>query len=333
MSDILLVKPKLGIGWIDASIGESHLIREAVLSSYNMSTTNLDAGLTWEYPTPEGDRELTEILSKRYNAPVVITTGAKQGLAACFYALKKLGCSTIGLRQPWWALLPPLIKFHGLNPMPSNDADSYLAVLPGNPDGYMMNPAEIQNLAKECKDSGKFLIHDAVYYNHSYLSDTTDLIPFGDVQLYSASKSYGISGIRIGWAVCHNYKFYNLIREYIEMMTVGVSEISQQFFLQNIIKYDEINPNVRKKFEKKSFTALREARELFSRVNSNIIELPDNFVETPGMFIWAKLKDPDAMKAAKINVIDGAPFGAQGYIRMNLALPKHTLKEVVSRLS
>ncbi len=333
MSDILLAKPKLGAGWIDTSVGESHLIRESVLASYNIDTTKLDSSLTWEYPMAGGDQELTETLSKRYNAPVVITNGAKQGLGAVFYALKKLGCSSVGMRNPYWALIPPLVKFHGLVPVPSYGADSCLSILPNNPDGYMMTPEEIASFVQECKENEKYLIHDAVYYTHSYLPESCDLVPFGDVQLYSASKMYGMSGLRIGWVVCHNYKFYHLVREYVEMMTVGVSEISQQFFLENIIKQEEEKPSIKWKFEKKSYFALKEARQLFSNVNRNILELPDDFEQTAGMFIWAKLKDPEAMKAAKINAIEGTPFGMPGYIRMNLALHKPVLKEVILRLT
>jgi aspartate/methionine/tyrosine aminotransferase len=333
MSDILLAKPKLGVGWIDCSVGESHLIRESVFSAYDIDTTKLDAGLSWEYPLPEGERELTEILSKRYNAPVVITNGAKQGLGAAFYALKKLGCSSVGMRNPYWALIPPLVKFHGLVPVPSYDADSCLSILPNNPDGYMMSPAEIETFVQDCKAQEKYLIHDAVYYTHSYLPESSDLIPFGDVQLYSASKMYGMSGIRIGWAVCHNYKFYHLIKEYVEMMTVGVSEISQQFFLENIIKQEESKPSIKRKFEKKSYFALKEARQLFASVNSGILELPEDFEQTAGMFIWAKLKDADALRAAKINAIEGTPFGMPGHVRLNLALPKAVLKDVILRLS
>jgi aspartate/methionine/tyrosine aminotransferase len=333
MSDILLAKTKLGPGWIDLGIGESHLIREAALSTYSISTNKLNDSLSWEYPAPEGDAELVEILSRRHNAPVVITTGAKQGLGACFYALKKLGCQSVGMRSPYWALIPPLVKFHGLEPIPSYDADSCLAVLPGNPDGYMMRPEEIQNFVKDCSAKNKYLIHDAVYHSHSYLPEETELLSFGDVQLYSASKMWGLSGIRIGYAVCHNEKFYGLIREYVEMMTVGVSEISQQFFLQNIIKPEEERPAIRKKFERKAFYALKEARKLFSQIDSSIIELPDDFEETAGMFVWAKLKDADKLREVKINGIEGTPFGVPGHIRLNLAVSRKTLEEVMDRLS
>lgn len=332
MSDILLAKPKLGPEWIDCAVGESHLIREAVLSTYNIDMAELDSSLSWEYPSPEGDKELTDILSKRYNAPVVMTNGAKQGLGACFYALQKLGCSSVGMRSPYWALIPPLVKFHGLTPVPSYDADSCLAVLPGNPDGYMMSPEEIENFVEDCNEKDKYLIHDAVYHTHSYLPESFELSSFGDVQLYSASKMWGLSGIRIGWAVCHNYKFYNLIKEYVEMMTVGVSEISQQFLLQNIIRQEEEKPSIKKKFEKRSFLALKEARNLFKEVNQDVLELPSDFENTAGMFIWAKLKNAEALKSAKIYVIEGTPFGKPGYVRLNLAITKANLKEVIARL-
>ena len=330
MSHLLLAKPELEEGWINASVGEAHLIKEAMLSCYDIEN-RLPEEINWEYPLPDGNRELIGILEEKYGGKVIITNGAKQGLGAVFYALEKLGCRSVGMRNPYWALIPPLVRFHGLEPVPSSEGvDSFLAILPNNPDGYMMNQEAIDQLSD--RYSNEYLIVDSVYYTHSYLPESLELVPFGDVQLYSASKAYGLSGLRIGWIVCHNSVFYPLIRDYLEMMTVGVSEVSQQFFLNQILRKEEEKPSIKRRFEKKAFYALKEARKLFAGIGSSILELPDDFEEQVGMFAWCKLKDSEALREAKIHAIEGAPFGQPGFVRLNLALPKETLRELILRL-
>lgn len=330
MSDILLAKPTLPEGWIDTSVGEASLIRENFFNHYSLGEENINKipPLLLEYPPPNGFKSLTSLLEEKYQAPVVVTNGAKQALGASFYCLKKLGVQTLGMKTPYWALIPPLVNAHGLTPVTnSTDCESWLDISPNNPDGDI-NPNEMDRVRELYKN--KILIHDAVYYTHSYLPSDFELRKFGDVQIYSASKMYGLSGLRLGWIVCHNTSLYRHLCEYVEMMTVGVSSASQRI-LENILKQEkEWSPAT---FEKENYLALRKARQLFKTINPDIVELPENFEDVAGMFAWLKFKNKDALTKAKINAIDGSLFGGPGFVRMNLALPPTKLQEVVTRLN
>lgn len=337
MSDLLLAKPKLPPDFIDVSVGEPYAIKEA-LSQY----VELDKGyfipdsLSWEYPEPKGYKPLVQLLEDKYQAPIIITNGAKQALGATFYALKRMGYGNFGMKLPYWCLIPPLGTAHGLaasfyDPNPSVEMP-YLMLAPNNPDGQCQSLEVLREYAGAYQDAKLPFVHDAAYFTHTYLSPDYELGPVGDAQIFSASKMFGLSGLRLGWVVCYNESLAPLIQSYMEMMTVGVSSISQQF-LYNLLSWEKTSPDTFKLFEADGRKELFKSKKLLKAVPSEILEVPDNVEDIPGMFGWFKVGPKANFQKAKVNVIDGALFGKPGYVRMNLALGTEKMAKVVARLS
>jgi aspartate/methionine/tyrosine aminotransferase len=335
MTDFLLAKPILPPGFIDCSVGEAHVVREALYSIFDIDNYRMSSVPQMEYPFPTGYAPLVRLLEDKYQAPVVVCNGAKQALGASFYALHQLGYKTIGMRSPYWALIPPLMKMHGMEWAPNVDTcDSYLYVAPNNPDGWMMKPVYWNSMMETGVPykTGIPIIHDGAYYTYTYLSPDYKLDLFGDVQIYSASKAFGLSGLRIGWAVCPNQDYYKLIQAYMETMTVGVS-VLPQVFLYDLMSHMEQHPQMTRQFEKVSSAALTRSKQLIKQVNCNVLQVPDNIEETAGMFLWAKVGPKADFQKSKINVIDGKNFGQPGFIRMNLAFDETTMQDIVNRLN
>jgi aspartate/methionine/tyrosine aminotransferase len=338
MSDILLAKPILPSDWFDVSVGEPHIVRDILLSIFDLSIYELPkVKHMYEYPAPIGYKPLVEALEAKYKAPVIITNGAKQALGACFYALKKMGKATVGMKSPYWALIPPLVEMHGLNWNVTtfgdkSEADSYLLLAPNNPDGSMPDPLHLTATAEALKELAIPFIHDAAYYTHTYLPDNVQLGQYGDVQIYSISKMWGLSGLRVGYVVCPNTEFYKLIQQYMEAMTVGVSIVSQMF------TYDLLNrmngyPSLTEKFDGMSYAALTESKKIIKTVSPEILEVPSNMEEVPGMFGFFKVGPKADFEKAKINFIDGKLFGMPGFVRMNLGFNAKTMQEIVDKLN
>jgi aspartate/methionine/tyrosine aminotransferase len=164
------------------------------------------------------------------------------------------------------------------------------------------------------------------------LPKSYELKQCGDVQIYSASKAFGLSGIRIGWAVCPNPDYYKLIREYMEAMTVGVS-ILPQVFTYDLMSHMEQHPYMVEQFEDKAAISLMYAKAAMMKVDSEVLEVPQDLIKTPGMFLFCKIKDYSLLEKAKINAIDGKHFGMPGYVRMNLAFNAGRIDEIVARLN
>lgn len=350
MTDLLLAKPQLDDSWIDLSVGEANLIRANLLKHFSEledpTILALNHGILdqdFEYPSPAGYKPLTQLLEQKHGAPVVIGNGAKQLLGAVFAALKKRCISTLFLQPTFWALLPPLAFAHGLDveKYEPNDWEAfkrfgltniaYLLLAPNNPDGHCSTNRELYGLTDRFQDKMVPLIHDAAYYTHSYLPSNYKLGPVGDVQIYSFSKMLGLSGIRGGYAVCYDKSFYKDLMAYQEMMTVGVSILTQKY-LHFIMEAFNKKPTIVQKFESDNFGQLQQAKSLLKEIPKDILDVPDNVEETNGMFFWGTLHKPEAFQKAKIHIVSGQPFGDKSKVRLNLGIGNNILETCVKRL-
>jgi aspartate/methionine/tyrosine aminotransferase len=334
MTNILLARDSLPPGWIDASYGEAYVVKDILLNTFDLQEKfNCTYG-ELSYPTSAGHPSLVSFLENKYQAPVVITHGAKQALGGVFYALSKLGKFNMYLPAPYWALIPPIANMYGINCVPSEDGaeyDSYCCVAPNNPDGNCPTIEELKYLELIAKNKGVPFIHDAAYYNHVYLPDNYKLEVIGDVQIYSVSKLTGLSGLRLGYAVCNNPIFYQLIQEYVEITTVGVSILPQIMFHDLLLKM-AANPSKTEFFERNAKLALLKSKNIIKQVNPDIFDTRD-IEGTNGMFGWFKLGPKANFDKAKIKVVDGSLFGKPGYIRMNLAFNENKMQKIVRKLN
>lgn len=337
MTNILLAKPELPPGFIDVSVGEPYVVREKLFEVFDCSVYELPKeDHMYEYPSPTGYKPLVKLLEDKHQAPVIITNGAKQGLAATFYALHKLKYDRVAMRLPYWALIPPLSAMHGVESVFQDpfikSNDPHLLLAPNNPDGFCHTTQELKELSDIYKDIGVPLIHDAAYYTPTYLPGNHTPVQVGDVQIYSLSKSLGLSGLRVGYVVCPNVEYYKLIQQYVEAVTVGVSIVSQMF-LQDLLHRMHGYPTLVQAFEGRASMALAEARQIIKQVSPEILEVNPDIENIPGMFGWFKVGPKADFIKSKVNFIDGALFGVPGMVRMNLAFNKETMEDIVKRLN
>jgi aspartate/methionine/tyrosine aminotransferase len=349
MTDLLLAKPQLQDGFLDLSVGEASIIRNNLFTHFpsmqdpHILSLGHDLSLNdFEYLPPAGMKDLVQLLEDQHQAPVIIFNGAKQALGAAFYALKKRSVHDLYLQPIHWALLQPLAETHGLDvefAEPTNwewfKNDSYrgayLMVAPGNPDGVCPPYHELRDWSQQFRDKDMPFIFDGAYYTHSYLPMDYPLGDVGDVQIYSFSKMLGLSAVRGGYCVVHNHDFYYDMVAYQEMMTVGVSVLTQKYLHAILTKLAK-NPLTKTAFEKSNYEGLRAAKNLLKEIPKSILDVPVNFEETPGMFAFCKVHDINAFHRAKIHVVGGAPFGDATKVRLNLGVEPHILKECVQRL-
>lgn len=308
-------------------------MREILLKHFSLDSFPQDhPHNVWEYPAPTGYQPLVDMLQEKYGHPVIITNGAKQALGACFYALKKMGKQTLGMMEPYWALIPPLVEMHGLTPALGAHPyhiDAYLALAPNNPNGAF---PYLECLEATCKSKDIPLIHDAAYYTHVYLPFSTELKVYGDVQIYSISKMFGLSGLRLGYVVCPNLEYYKLIQQYMEAMTVGVS-ITSQIFLHDLMLRMKEDPESFQKFEEEAHEALDTSKRILLQVDPDILMVTPQMVNINGMFGWLRVGPKANFQKSKINFIDGALFGGPGMVRMNLAFNQEKMETIVNRLN
>lgn len=326
---------------LDLRIGEARAIRDITCRLFDLKRITTDMGpIDWEYQS-NGYRPLIEFLENKYAANVIITNGANQALHAAVYALKHKGFNNLGIRTPYWNRIPEIAKHMGIGHTAftgsmlsdeNHNIDSYLATMPNNPDGHLPSLDMIRTVTELLKEQDIPLIHDAVYYTSTYLPIDHPIENVGDVQIFSASKSYGLSSLRLGYMVIYNASFYRLLADFMELSTVGASVPAQKLFLQ-ILKREEQVPFIKAEFEKDSREALKKAKLLFKEVNPELVDIPIDLERTCGVFAWVKPKLHGLFEQCKIEVLPGKIFGAPDYVRINLAAGIEHIAEAVKRIN
>lgn len=325
---------------IDLRVGEPRCIRDVTCRLFGLDNYSLRTNLNdWEYQS-KGYAPLVRLLEDKHNAPVVITNGANQALYAAMCAAKAMGCKNVGFRRPYWTRFPEIANRVKLSYSTFSDdtlgvatpgIDCYLITVPNNPDGFVPKLEILRSISETLKGRRPF-IHDAAYYTRSYLPVDHPIEPIGDMQIFSASKAYGLSSLRVGYVVCHNTSFYQKLLEYVELMTVGVSVVSQQLFL-HILKREVEVTALQSEFEQLTREELKKAKLAFKKINPSLVSIPENLERTCGMFAWVKPKMLNLFERANIAVLSGEKFGGYENVRVNLAAGLPVINEAVNRLN
>lgn len=330
-SDAKLQKLSLGPDWIDLSFGEPKVVMEALFRQLNRMGTPLPMPTLydipkWEYQPAAGKPDLVKILEDRHNEKVVICNGGKHALAAALYAFRQNGCNGVYFPRPYYPANPSLAKSVGLSICDGAEgADCALLTSPNNPDGSWIKTQDIIMSQTQMPT-----IHDAAYYNEIYMPEGDFPIPLGQIQVFSTSKMYGLSGLRMGYAVAHNDKYYRDMVDYIEMTTAGVSTATQDI-VRNIELWFKEKPQYRAEFQREARAAIKAARAELKALDPEVLILED--CPTNSMFGWFKIGPKLDFNKAKVYILDGAMFGKPGYMRMNIAHSPEVIREAVSRLN
>src|ERR1035437_1934316 len=155
MEDVLPTKPNLPPDYLECAVGEPYVVRQALLDNFDINYSLPKVDDLWNYPSPGGYAPLVKLLEDKYQAPVVMTNGAKQGLSACMYAISKLGYVKLAVKKPYWCLIPALADLNGLK-LHHEEVDEiglpYLLVAPNNPDGFIPDNNQMQKICEEITD-------------------------------------------------------------------------------------------------------------------------------------------------------------------------------------
>ncbi len=185
----------------------------------------LDTGLF--YPEVNGTRQLRERIAALYPRgkpeEVLVTVGASQANNMVCSTLLQPGDEVIvlspGYRQVWGTAQNmgcvvkelPLVRerdwridLHALDALISERTKLVAVVNPNNPTGSILTRDEMQQLVDACARVGAWLHADEVYCGTERHGDETPTFWGMYDRLIctnSLSKAYGLSGLRIGWAV------------------------------------------------------------------------------------------------------------------------------------
>lgn len=333
--ELKLARVDLGKGWIDLGYGEPLSVRN-VFIKHTMLDLNMPSKaelLDSEYQPPKGLPKLVSLLEQKYAHTVVICNGARHGIAAVMYAIKKQGHNECFMHSPYWTATPNILKSQGLNvrfvDLASENNHPFLLTSPNNPDGLEISKDELVKKTQKAANNNLIFIHDAAYYTPIYSNEDVSEV-HADVTIFSFAKMWGLSGLRVGYLVIKNQSLLQGITEYIEQTSSGVSTASQQIAYE-VEKFFKENPEKLVPFYRECRHEIEKSREELKKLDPEYLELQQ--CSSNSMFAWCKKGPKFDSISAKVNVIDGEAFGKPGYVRINIAVNSDIIKNAVDRLN
>jgi len=329
------------------------------------ATQAMRAGDT-HYTSSLGHDELREIIAEQHHnrsgqaisaANVITTSGAQNALFACSLCLLEPGDEAIVL-QPMYVTYEASLQAPGatlvlvvldaasgfrldrdvLQAAITERTRAIFYASPSNPTGISLNREELEFIAELARQHDLWVIADEVYANFVFegeFSHIASLPGMSDraITLGSMSKSYAMSGWRVGWAIAPLELIANLEKLALCMLYGLPGFIQQaaahalQYCEQDMQHMCEIYRQ-RRDYLFTAFSAMPGLQPL----------MPD-----AGMFMMVNVLDtglnsPEFVRAlysaTGVSVLDATAFGAsaEGYVRVSYTVGDAELREACSRI-
>lgn len=324
----------LGIGEPDFNVPEN--IREAMKQS-------IDDGFT-KYTSNKGIIELREAivdkLSKDNNIKtdsenIIVTTGASEALYCCAQALFEKGDNVL-VPNPGFLSYYSVVNLAEANivevttPMENEfkmkvedvqeklDKNTKALIInsPSNPTGAVMDKEDVKGIADLATDHDFYIISDEIYEKIIFGRKNYSPAEYCDnvITLNGFSKSYAMTGLRIGYMAANEEITENLLKVH-QYCVANATSIAQMGALEALTGPQDSVEMMANEFSRR--------RDL---IVSSLNDMGYPTVNCEGAFyVFPKVERPMdfVKKAAEAGVISvpGAPFGSLGenHVRMSYA--------------
>ena len=353
---------------LDFSVGEPDQPTPRHIAA--AATAAIEAGQT-RYTPAAGLPALRAAVALRYrkdfkvsfsDGEVAITTGGKQALYLVCQALLDRGDEVV-IPSPHWPTFSEAVRLAGARPIlvHTHEKDGFKitarlvskatsprtkAVIlnsPSNPTGAVIDPEDLLVIGDMAQRRKFTLLYDDTYARLSFGKDGADVLQdlrdaIGDrlVVLGTASKSYCMTGWRIGWVLGP--------KPLVDACTALISHSTQcpAAFAQAGAVEALTGPQ---KFVQELCVEYRRRRDF---IHAAVAALPKVSCVSPGggFYLFPNLARylgtpvPTTLELSRrlleeqrVAVVPGEGFAAPGYLRISFARPMEDLKEGVRRLA
>lgn len=364
MNALALQKRALGQRVFNLSAGEPMVVPHPKI--VEAAEAALRAGKTLYTPAagiPELRRAASDWLNKNYTTQfsseeILITAGGKFGLYALCRTLLGGGDEAIVI-APYWVSYPSLAEMTGarvdtivtqeqngwkVTPEQLNKViTQYTKIIffnnAGNPTGALYSRDEVRALVQIAHEHGVLFVSDEVYSGLTYDGEFTSAGSFPEyrdnvVVIQSCSKHFAMTGWRVG-VVAGDKQLIKVLADWQSQSTTGTATISQWAAVA-AFENTEVNASVK--------------TEMQSRRNALVDALNQNFKLqlTPpaaGLYVFISMAalgvgETDSiafctrvLNEANVAMVPGAPFGAEGYVRLSFGADPTELEAAVQALA
>jgi aspartate aminotransferase len=354
-----------GLDVLDFALGEPDFptpenIQEAAIRAMKAGQTH--------YTPPAGIPELKQALARHYTeavglttrpAQVVISNGAKHSIHNALMALCGPGDEVV-IPAPYWVSYADLVKLTGATPVVVETTEEsgfklspsrFLAAAsprtrllmlnsPSNPTGVVYTRAELEALADAVLKTDAGVLSDEIYeqllYGDSRATCFATLrpgLPERTVTISGVSKTYAMTGWRIGWAIAPE-PVARFMADVQSQETSNPCSISQHAALEAIVGPQDSVAMMLGQFARRRDYVLERIGRLpgvtcvppggafyaFMNISSHFgRDLGGRPVVDSTSFCLA------ALASARVAMVMGSAFGAEGYARLSFATDLETL--------
>ena len=316
-----------------------------------------------KYTDASGIKELKEAVAEKFSkdnglnylpSQIIVSAGAKQCLANVFQAILNQGDEVI-ISVPYWVSYPELVKLADgipvfvdtseengfkytiefLKKAVTSKSKAIIINSPNNPTGTVYSQEELTAIAEFCRENNLIIISDEIYEkliydgeNHISIAKISQDAYDRTIVINGMSKSYAMTGWRIGYAASGNEKIIKLMSNIQSHTTSNPNSIAQYASIeaikgsQDTLEYmisefkNRRNYMVERISNMKYFSCLKPNGAFYVMVNiSKILDKLYN-----GNLIANSLRLSELLlDTEKVAVIPGSAFGVDNYIRLSYA--------------
>jgi aspartate aminotransferase len=297
---------------------------------------------------------------------IIVSSGAKHSLYNLFQSIIDDGDEVI-VPAPYWVSYPDMIALAGGKPViiQTTDKTNFKATpetiekvltkktkaivinSPSNPTGVTYSQEELKTIADVCVKHKIFIISDDIYEKLVY--DNFKFISIAQVSpqakeltivINGVSKAYAMTGWRIGYTAGPK-DIISAMSKIQSQSTSNACSISIKAAVEALNGSQECVENMRKEFEKRRdyiVTRLNSIHGITCRKPEGAFYVFPNVKELLGKTFDSKTINTDLefadylLNYAKIAVVPGTAFGAEGYIRLSYATSIENIKSGMDRL-
>ncbi len=316
---------------------------------------------------PELRQAVAQASSKEYGcsfAPnqVIITNGAKQALSNFLQTVLEEGDEVI-VPTPYWASYPHMITAANgrtvlLELSANNDfllqpeelskaltakTKAILINSPSNPTGALQPRENLQAVVSMVKGRSIYLLFDDIY-QHLTFDNRTWVSPFSlegvdpeyTVAFGSVSKSYAMTGFRIGWALGPPEVIDAMIR--LQSHTTSNAATSSQWAaLQAVTGSQESVETMRLAFEQRRNLVVQALEQIpgvrCSKIGGAFYAFPDVSACLHGRWPNTHALATHLLEEALVATVPGEAFGKAGHLRISFAASEELLKQGLVRIA
>ena len=362
-----------GVPVIDFSVGEPDF--SSPPAAAEGARLALERGET-HYPPVNGTAELKQAILARTERTtgwraspeeVIVSTGAKHVLYNLLMALVDEG-DEVAFPSPYWVSYPAMVQLAGGRAVPIEtraedgfrlDPAAVEAALgprtkvlllnsPNNPTGAVIGPEELEAVVRLALERGVFVVSDEIYGALTFAGAThRSALAIDDprvrervVLVDGVSKTYAMTGWRIGWAV-GPADVIAAAGKLQSQSTSGACSVAQAAAAAALRGAEADTVRMREAFARRRELTLG----LLARIPGvKVPEARGAFYAFPDLSSFhgrshsgRRIEGSESLselllERAQVAVVAGAPFGADGHIRLSYALDEAAIREGVERI-